>query len=119
MFSPKYDISRGKFLGLDKTLGLVVVKGDNNEVFFNYGFDEEPSKVLYSCQKQRIPNNLSGIMFNRQKDQTEYIKLLSEYSDLFFFLPSIIESSEEFNKYLNNISITPCDFTQNYYKQLL
>ena len=54
MYRPKYDISNGQFLGLYETVGLIVVRGDDDEVFFNYGFDNDKSKVLYSYQKRRI-----------------------------------------------------------------
>ena len=33
--------------------------------------------------------------------------------NIFFFLPSIIDRSEEINKYLNNVSISPIDITQH------
>ena len=37
----------------------------------------------------------------------------SDYSNIYCFLPSITDRSEEINKYLNNVSVTPIDITQN------
>ena len=36
----------------------------------------------------------------------------SEFSDFYFFLPSISHRSEYINKYLKNVSISPIDITQ-------
>ena len=35
-----------------------------------------------------------------------------EFSNIFFFLPSITDRSEEIDKYLNNVLISPIDITQ-------
>ena len=45
---PKYNPETGKFLGLHETVGFMVVRRSPEEVFFNYGYDKEKSKVLYS-----------------------------------------------------------------------
>ena len=37
----------------------------------------------------------------------------SDYSNIYYFLPSITDQSEEINKYLTNVSVTPIDITQN------
>ena len=58
-------------------------------------------------------------MFNQYKDQIKPGELESEYSELLFFLPSITDRSEEVNKFLNNISITHIDITQNDFNQWL
>ena len=89
MSRPKYDISNGQFLGLYETVRLVVVRGDDDEVFFNYVFDKDKSKVLYSYQKRRN-KILSGTMFKSHKDQIESDELKSGYSDLFFFLQRVL-----------------------------
>lgn len=51
MYCAKYKFSTGQFLGLHETVGLIVVTGDDDEVFFNYGYDKVNSELLYSYQK--------------------------------------------------------------------
>ena len=40
-------------------------------------------------------------------------KVANNYSDLYYFLVSITDRLEEINKYLNNVSVTPIDISQN------
>ena len=54
----KYEFSTGQFLGLHETVGLIVVIGEGNEVFFSYGYDKVNLKLLRSYQKRRLPNFL-------------------------------------------------------------
>ena len=51
MVRPKYDPEKGEFKGLYETIGYLIVGGSPEEVFFNYGYDKEKSKVL-SLQKE-------------------------------------------------------------------
>ena len=37
------------FKVLKKTLGLINVRADEKEVFLNYGYDKEKSKILYAA----------------------------------------------------------------------
>ena len=39
-------------------------------------------------------------------------KFDSEISNIYFFIPSITDRSEDINKYLKNVSISPIDITQ-------
>ena len=39
-------------------------------------------------------------------------KIDSDFSKIYFFLPSITDRCEDINKYLKNISISPIDITQ-------
>ena len=67
MFKPKYNSETEEFLGLCETVGLMVVRGDSEEIFLNYGFDKEKLKVLYSHYRRKIPNVFCGTMFNRYR----------------------------------------------------
>ena len=49
------------------------------------------------------------MLFNKHKDMIKNEELTGEFSNHFFFLPSITDKSEELNRYLNNISSTPID----------
>ena len=51
MVGPKYNPKTGEFLGLYENVGFIVVRGSPEEVFFNYGYDKEKSKVLYAHHK--------------------------------------------------------------------
>ena len=53
MVSPKYDSKIGEFKWLYKTIGYLNVRDSPEEVFFNYGYDHEKSKVLlFTLQKE-------------------------------------------------------------------
>ena len=64
-------MSTGEILGLYETNGFISVRGDSDELFFNYGFDKEKSKTLYSHYKRRMPNLFAETMFNRHRQMVE------------------------------------------------
>ena len=74
MYCAKYKFSTGQFLGLHETVGLIVVTGDDDEVFFNYGYDKVNSELLYSYQKWKIPNSFSGTLINRWRIWSSVVK---------------------------------------------
>ena len=41
------------------------------------------------------------------------VEVESDYLNIYYFLPSITDQSEEINKYLNNVSVSPIDITQD------
>ena len=46
MIRPKDNAETREFLGLHETVRFMVVSGSPDEVFFNYGYDKDKSKVL-------------------------------------------------------------------------
>ena len=112
MVRPQYNPETGKFKGLYETAGFLVVRGSPEEVFFNYGYDKEKSKTLFSHYRRKIPNSFSGTIFNGHRTMIESGEVESEMSNIFFFLHSITDRSEEINKYLNNVPVCPVDITQ-------
>lgn len=107
---PKYDPVSGQFLGLVQTLDYLTVRGDDQECFFNYGFSKESSKVVYSTRKMKISNSFSSTIFNRYRIQFEAGALSeTEFSNVFFFLPSTTDRVEEINKYMNSVNLAPID----------
>ena len=66
---PLYDVETGDYKGLKNTVGLICIRGDQDEVLFNYGFDEKKSKVLYCTQKRRFPNASAGTVFNKHNNK--------------------------------------------------
>ena len=113
MIRPKYNSETGEFLGLYETVGFLVVRDDAEEIFLNYGFDKEKSKVLYSHYKRKIPSAFCGTVFNLHRTMIESGGLDLDFSQLLFFLPSVTDRPEEINQYLKNVSITPINIKQN------
>ena len=110
---PKYDTSTDQFKGLYKTIGFLVVGGAPDEIFFHYGYDSNKSKIIYSHYRRKISSSFSGNIFNLHQSIIENGEVENNYSNLYYFLPSITDRSEEINKYLNNVSVTPVDISQN------
>ena len=113
IIGPKYDTSTGEFKGLYETIGFLVARGAPDEIFFSFGYDQNKSKVLYSHYRRKIPSSFSGTIFNRHRSLIENEKAENDYSNILFVLPSITDRSEEINKYLNNVSVTPIDISRN------
>ena len=67
-FHLKNDVSNGEFSRLYETVGFIVVRIDDDEVFFNYRCNKEKTKILYSYYKCRIPNSFNGTISNRYKE---------------------------------------------------
>ena len=81
----EYDTATGQFFNLHKTVGLIIVTRDNDETFFNYGYDKEKSRFLYLYQKRRIPNSFISTLFNRHNDMVKNGELAEEVSGPYFF----------------------------------
>lgn len=79
---------------IKQTITLIFLKGDQDEVFSNYGYNEEKSMVLCSDQKRQNPYAFSGTVLNKYKNE-----LLNEknesFSKLIFFLSLKTERKEK------------------------
>ena len=113
MVRPRYKPETGEFLCYYETIGYLVVRGSPEEVFFNYGFDKEKSKILYSTYCKRMSSSFSRTAFNRHKSMIESEEVEGDFSNIYFFLPAITDRSEDINQYLNNVSISPINITQS------
>ena len=51
-----YDLTTGELKGLQTELAFIMLRGDNSQSFFSYGFDLDKSSVSYSTSKQKIPD---------------------------------------------------------------
>ena len=72
MFRPRYDTIAGKFKGLYETLGYLMVCGDMDEHFLNYGFSKQISKILHLFHKNLClvvsqSRSLTDIIFNMNR----------------------------------------------------
>ena len=63
--------------------------------------------------KKRIPSLFSGTFFNRHKLQFESGGLQTTYSNVYYFVPSTTDRSEEVNRYLGSVNLSPIDMTKS------
>ena len=94
-----YDLETGEFKGLRQQLAYIVLRADENEIFFSYGFDKNKSKLLYSFSKQQIPGAFISTSFKKHFHEILNEKRNEESSELFFFLPSISDKKESINQW--------------------
>ena len=84
-------------------------RGDEDEMFLSYGYDEDKSSVLYSTVKQILPNIFQGTSFKKHNPVLLDQRTVQEYSKLFFFLPSTTDRKEKINQFQKNVSLHPID----------
>ena len=106
-----YNTETGAFKGLRPMLAYIVLRGDPDEVFFSYGYHKSKSTVLYSYQKQQIPDTFIATSFKRHFQEVVNEKKNEDYSKIFYYLPSISDRKEEINQYNSNVSLVPTDVT--------
>ena len=106
-----YDTSNGEFLGVKEKLTFIVLRGDEEEVFFSYGLDSAKEKILYSTSKQKIPDTFISTSFKKHFNEIMNEKRNSEdKSSLFYFLLSTTDRKESINKWMGNVNLTPADY---------
>ena len=59
LLSCVYDLETGEFKGIREQLAYIVLRGDEHEIFFSYGFDKNKSKILYSFRNNKFQMRLS------------------------------------------------------------
>ena len=111
LLSCVYDLESGDFKGLRLMLAYIVLRGDDDEVFFSYGYNKSKSSVLYSYAKQQIPDTFISTSFKKHFQEVVNEKKNEEYSKMFYYLPSISDRKEEINQYKSNVSLVPTDVT--------
>ena len=92
-------------------LAYIVLRGDEDEVFFSYGYNKAKSSVLYSYAKQQIPDTFISTSFKKHFQEVVNEKKNENYSKMFYYLPSISDRKEEINQYKSNVSLVPTDVT--------
>ena len=97
-----------------KTLGYLPVRGGERESFFDYRYNKQNSKMLCSTHKMKIPNSFSSTIFNRHRIQYEAGALSeTDFSKLFFCLPSTTYRIEDINRYMDLVNLMPIDIKQS------
>ena len=64
-YVPLYNTKNGYFRGVKKWLAYIMVRGDSDETFSSYGYDQERSKIMYSSFKHPLPNIFQGTLFKK------------------------------------------------------
>ena len=111
LLSCVYDLESGDFKGFRLMLAYIVLRGDDDEVFFSYGYSKSKSSVLYSYTKQQIPDAFISTAFKKHFQEVVNEKKNEDYSKMFYYLPSISNRKEEINQHKSNVSLVPTDVT--------
>ena len=61
-----------------------MVRGDENETFLSYDYDENKSNILYSTLKQMLPNIFQGTSFKKHHPMLLDKRSVQENSTFFF-----------------------------------
>ena len=64
----------------------------------------------------KIPNSSSGIMFNRDRIQYESGALNTDFSKIYFFLPSITNKIEKINRHMGYVNLVPTDISEDQFE---
>ena len=61
----------------------LVLRGDQHEIFFSYGYDKSKSQILYSYSKNQIPDAFVSTAFRRRVEffDKEYSWSLRNYQE--------------------------------------
>ena len=110
IFCPSYDHQSGKFLGVKENIAYIMIRNEEQETFFTYGYDAEHASILYCYSRQCMPNIFRGTAFN-----THTLHNVSEVKEgmynIFFYLPSITDCKESVNRYRDQVSLVPVTCT--------
>ena len=103
-----YNVDTREFKGLQNWLAYIMVRGDENETFLSYGYDEDKSNILYSTFKQMLLNMFQGISFKKHYPMLLDEQSVQEYSTL-FFLSAIHDRLKGKDKSVSQKSLSPPD----------
>ena len=111
LIKPLYELSTGKFFSLDLRLSYIVLMS-----FFNYDFNAETSKVLFSTFKDKIPNAFASATFKRHYNTIADESYTKKMSGFFFYILSTTDRKESINKYKDNVLLNSIDFVYENFK---
>ena len=110
MYASDYDHKSGKFLGVKESLAYIMIRNEEQETFFTYGFSAEHASILYCYSRQSMATVFKGTAFNTHKLQN-YTESNARMSDIFFYLPSISGRKEDINRYGDQVALVPVTCT--------
>ena len=112
MLRHRYDSEAGELGGLYETVGIFVVRRSPEEEFFNNEFYKESQKFFIPITTRKFQTLSRGLFLTAIELWFKVEKLRARCQMFFFFLPSLTNTSEDINKYLNNVSISSINTTQ-------
>lgn len=96
-------------------MGYFVWRGDDNESFFSYGYNQKKSKFLHSAAKDKIPNVVITRSFKKYFHEALNERPHNDEScTLFYFLPSISDRKEKIKEHRDNVNLNPIDSSFDY-----
>lgn len=95
LFKTLFDLQAGELKGLETTLAFIMIRGDENEVFFSYGYDKNNNDALCCTAKNRILNVFVGTAFERHTAEITNMSRRAPFLKLFFYLPLTIDLIEK------------------------
>ena len=89
----RYDPVSGEFLGIEYCIGVITVRNDPDEQFFDHGYSKDNSKTLYLTKKVKIPNSFKSTVFGIYKNEYEGVLFLMNclLGHFFIYLQLLIE----------------------------
>ena len=110
LYVPLYNTENGLFRGLGKRLGYITLRGDKNETFYSYSFDNEKSKLLFCSFKQPIPNIFNCTSFKKHRHYLLNEKATDRLaSSLFMFLSSTLDRIEKILQFKDSVNLHQID----------
>ena len=104
----RYNPVSGNFFGIEYCVGMITVRNDPQEQFFDYGYNKDNAKVLYCTQKLKIPNSFKTTIFGQHRMQYEGGAFDGQdFSQIYFYLPSTVDRNEKINKYMTSVNLKP------------
>ena len=104
----RYDPVSGEFLGIEYCIAVITVRNDPEEQFFDYGYNKDNSKTLYSTRKVKIPSSFKSTVFGIYKNKYKEGAFSDELSSrIFFYLPSTVDRNEKIMKHLTSVYLKP------------
>ena len=76
----------------------ITIRGNPDEQFYSYGFNEEKSQVLCTSMKQPVPNIFQETAFKKHVPFLINAKGSESLSKMFFFLPSTTARKDKINR---------------------
>ena len=93
-----------------------MIRGDTDEHFFDYGYSKQNSKILHSHHKKGMPNSFSGTFFNRHRIQYESGAFQTEFSKIYYFLPSVTDRVEDINRHMGSPHLLVINISEDTFK---
>ena len=91
-----------------------MVRGEEQERFFSYGYSKEKSKILYCNMKTQLQNMFSSTCF---KKHTQFLLDQNEnnvkFSKLYYFLPTTLDRKEEIIQWKEHVRLHPIDLSED------